>query len=525
MPALPPKLGKNPTPEEVENYREQLEEFQKVLAEKEKAQKVTAKEQEEREAENTRSQARLEKWKQQLTIDSEKLEEEREGFGAQRERLDIDLEKLKIDTKTQETQKKELEEWEKTLKVEQAKIDAMKEEGLPPTGGIDPAIIIQQKQLLEKCFTQNQATTNLVARQLKLEEQREIREKEKEKKEEEKEKLKMATGKGFKPPSFRGVQGERPEAHILRAEDWMDASNPTMEEKQKIKNFRLTLDHHAREWYDTADCKGTWKDLKLGFSRYFSTQGRSVYNLHERWKMFKFNPQTDDIEEFVRNVQETATQLNYGNEAVANMIKTCMPMDMYTSLYEVTDLEKIISKVRDIYARPVTKSTESTTATPAAVPSATPFSAMQGMSAEQYMYLQSQGGENKQKPFKPYVTPQGRGRSRGRGRGGRGRGRGRGGSQENRFQGRGQFSFRGSWQPRGARGRGQRFDKSPNVKKPRVNAKTPNQDKDRCLKCKEFGHWVRDCPQNQKIIIMDKEMEPLLNKNLFQVQLTTTCTL
>ena len=122
---------------------------------------------------------------------------------------------MKIDTKTQETKQKELEDWEKTLKVEQAKIDALKEEGLPPTGGaggIDPAIIIQQKQLLEKCFTQNQATTDLVARQLKLEEQREVREKEKEKKEEEKEKLKMATGKGFKPPSFRGVQGERPEA-------------------------------------------------------------------------------------------------------------------------------------------------------------------------------------------------------------------------------------------------------------------------------------------------------------------------
>ena len=40
--------------------------------------------------------------------------------------------------------------------------------------------------------------------------------------------------------------------------------------------------------------------------------------------MFKFNPQTDDIEEFVRNVQETATQLNYGNEAVANMIKIAL---------------------------------------------------------------------------------------------------------------------------------------------------------------------------------------------------------
>ena len=164
MPALPPKLGKNPTPEEIDQYREQLEEYEKVLTEKEQAQKEAAKEQEEREAENTRAQARLEKWKQQLTVDSEKSEADREGFGAQRERLDIDIEKLRIDTKAQETQKKELEEWEKTLKVEQAKIDVLKEEGLPPAGGLDPAIILQQKQLLEKYFNQNQATTNLVAR-------------------------------------------------------------------------------------------------------------------------------------------------------------------------------------------------------------------------------------------------------------------------------------------------------------------------------------------------------------------------
>ena len=252
-------------------------------------------------------------------------------------------------------------------------------------------------------------------------------------------------------------------------------------------------------WYDTAACNGSWKDLKLEFSRYFSTQGRSVYNLHARWKNFKFNPAKDDIEEFVRNVQETAKQLNYGNEAVSNMIKTSMPMSMYTSLYEMTDLEKIISKVRDIYAKPITKPDDADPTVPSAVTTTTPFSAMYDMSAEQYMYLQGQNGDNKQKPFKPYVTPQGRGRSRGRGRGGRGRGaRGRGGSQENRgFLGRGQFSFRGSWQPRGARGRGQRFDKSPNVKKPRVNAKTPNQDKDRCLKCNEFGHWAKDCPQNK----------------------------
>ena len=176
----------------------------------------------------------------------------------------------------------------------------------------------------------------------------------KDKKEEEREKQKLTRDKGFKLPFFKCVQCERPEAHMLRAEDWIKASNPWMKD-QKIKNFRLTLDHHAREWYDKADGKRTRKYFKLGFSRYFSTQGRSVKNLHNRWKEFKFNLQTDDIEEFVRDVQETVAQLKYNDEAVGNMIKTCMPMEIHTSVYEVTDLEKIITKVRDIYARPANK--------------------------------------------------------------------------------------------------------------------------------------------------------------------------
>ena len=144
---------------------------------------------------------------------------------------------------------------------------------------------------------------------MKLEEDREARERRRDKKEEES----LATGKGIKPPSFKGNPGDRPEAHILRAEDWMDASNPDMTDAAKVKNFRLTLDHHAREWYDKADCKTSWKKMKLEFSRYFSTQGRSMRNLLSRWKEFKFDPQKDDIEEFVRDVQETGKQWRRSN--------------------------------------------------------------------------------------------------------------------------------------------------------------------------------------------------------------------
>ena len=157
----------------------------------------------------------------------------------------------------------------------------------------------------------------------------------------------------------------------------MDASNPDMTDLAKVKNFRHTLDHHAREWYDKADCKTSWKKMKLEFSRYFSTQGRSMENLLNRWKGFKFDPKKDDIEEFVRDVQETAVQLKYDDEATANMVKTSMPMAMYTSTESEENLEKIITKVRDIYAKPLSKSQAPTdaaaSASSAGVPSATPF--------------------------------------------------------------------------------------------------------------------------------------------------------
>ena len=77
-----------------------------------------------------------------------------------------------------------------------------------------------------------------------LEEKRELRESDEAKRM----RLKDSIGRGVKPPVFRGDKGERPEAYILREEDWMEASNPGMTDAMKVKNFKLTLDHHAREW-------------------------------------------------------------------------------------------------------------------------------------------------------------------------------------------------------------------------------------------------------------------------------------
>ena len=47
------------------------------------------------------------------------------------------------------------------------------------------------------------------------------------------------------PPIFKGLPGERPEAHLLRANDWMDTYN--ILPVNKPANFKHTRNHLARE--------------------------------------------------------------------------------------------------------------------------------------------------------------------------------------------------------------------------------------------------------------------------------------
>ena len=53
------------------------------------------------------------------------------------------------------------------------------------------------------------------------------------------------------PPIFKGLPGERPDAHIYAAEDWMEAMH--FREDQYIDKFKHTLNHLAQEWYHSLE--------------------------------------------------------------------------------------------------------------------------------------------------------------------------------------------------------------------------------------------------------------------------------
>ena len=409
-----------------------------------------------------------------LAIERDKVEARSVFVASEEEALKKDEKKYTDKLNILKMQQAEAKVEEKRLKALQKELE---ERGGAGGGtGLPPAltdILLQQKTLLEK--------------QVKLEQEREDREQEELKKRSKR----VLVGKGIKPPIFRGDDGERPEAHLMRALDWLEATDPSMTEAQRVQNFRLTLDHNAREWYDKADCKDTWENMRTQFSQFFSTQGKSIFNLQKRWNSFSYNDETDDIEVFLRDVQETAKQLKYSDELVCTMIKANVPRSLAYSLYKYDKLDELVSAVRNqlAKAKPISSAGGATGTTA----NTSPFSAMKPADAS-YFNIEDGNGQ-KQKPFKPNVTPQGRGKRRGRGgRGGRGRGQNFQ-KNDNRQggQGRGQ-SFRGGWQPRGKGGRGGRgsFDKSPNIRKPKVASKTPNQN--RCFNCNEPGHFYRECP-------------------------------
>ena len=64
-----------------------------------------------------------------------------------------------------------------------------------------------------------------------------------------------------------------------------------------------------------------------------------------------FDPNTDDIEEYIRDVREAVKQLRHGDDAVLNLLKATMPTELYGTLYGHDNLYIVMTMLKDIYAK------------------------------------------------------------------------------------------------------------------------------------------------------------------------------
>ena len=349
-------------------------------------------------------------------------------------------------------------------------------------------------------------------------------------------------------PVFKGKKGEDPEDHILKVEDYFEL-HQIDDQQDKIKRFKDTLFETARKWaqtlnyteevvkfdYDPAIEDDKKASMKYLFLRRFAKEGRTLEAVYSAWGSLTFDPNKDDIEQFIQKVEELAKKLGYNEDAQVMAVKSVLPRDVYGICMTYKTLKEFKTFLIDLFANPKMREAVPGTASVSGEPGvfsigqhvenkvvnptmADVSKIHQDMNVLQVRFNKISSADFRSKaskPWKPEVTPPKRRGGFNRGRGGKqyenayrsdrfkneNDGQSRDTSQRdnagnfrNRGQGRGRFksNFRGKGRGRGG------FDKSPNVRRPRVASKTVDKDKMRCHYCNEFGHFIRECSKKTR---------------------------
>ena len=349
-------------------------------------------------------------------------------------------------------------------------------------------------------------------------------------------------------PIFKGKKGEDPEDHILKVEDYFGL-HQIDDQQDKIKRFKDTLFETARKWaqtlnyteevekfdYDPAIKDDKKASMKYLFLRRFAKEGRTLEAAYSAWGSLTFDPNKDDIEQFIQKVEELAKKLGYNEDAQVMAVKSVLPRDVYGICMTYKTLKELKTFLIDLFANPKMREAVPGTASVSGEPGvfsigqhvenkvvnptmADVSKIRQDMDALQVRFNKISSADFRSKtskPWKPEVTPPKRRGGFNRGRGGKqydnayrndrfkneNEGHSRDTSQRdnagnfrNRGQGRGRFksNFRGKGRGRGG------FDKSPNVRRPRVASRTVDKDKMRCHYCNEFGHFIRECSKKTR---------------------------
>ena len=142
-------------------------------------------------------------------------------------------------------------------------------------------------------------------------------------------------------PIFKGKKEEDPEDHILKVEDYFGVHHIT-EQKDKIDRFKDTLFETARKWaqtlnytevtkfdYNPATAGDKVASMKYLFLARFAKEGRTLEAAYSAWGALTFDPNKDDIEQFVLKVEELAKKLGYNEDAQVMAVKSVLPRDVY----------------------------------------------------------------------------------------------------------------------------------------------------------------------------------------------------
>ena len=192
--------------------------------------------------------------------------------------------------------------------------------------------------------------------------------------------------------------------------------------------------------YDPTNEDDKKASMKYLFLRRFAKEGRTLEAAYSAWGSLTFDPNIDDIEQFILKVEELAKKLGYNEDAQVLAVKSVLPRDVYGFCMTYKKLKDLKTFLIELFSNPKMReavpgmtgvSSDSSVFSigqhmenNVVSPTTTDVSKIrQDMNALQVRFSKISSadfrGKSSSKPWKPEVTPLRRRGGFNRGRGGR----------------------------------------------------------------------------------------------------------
>ena len=323
------------------------------------------------------------------------------------------------------------------------------------------------------------------------------------------------------------------------------------DEDTKVERFCLTILGEARLWYHSLGPLGntTWAQLQNLFRQRYSKLGNTCEQLFHAWRSFTFDENTETIDSYVIRIRQIATLLGYGEPQILEVFKNTLLTKLYWILFPIEDLRQAVDMAKRILTKEKLDK-QLTGQTPTS-----PFMSVRdgtdrrvsfntreelGDKIDKLTVIMSKlaaKDSHERRPFKPQMYKS-RGQSRSYGKGGyqtrsdsgsrryivnnRSRQNYRGNRFRGNFRGYGSQNDRENYRNEGygsnnrdrnrsrertlTRSYGNGRDRSSSNDRSRSGSRaSANRDRIRCYACREYDHFVRDCPNSRE----ERDLEQL----------------
>ena len=155
----------------------------------------------------------------------------------------------------------------------------------------------------------------------------------------------------FPSATFDGKDKSLTRAHWQSFRDFVDrqtwaSRNADENFEEQLRYFKMTLRDLARLWFESNTFTDL-KDLAHKFLTEFSPYGKRQRDWLHQWVNLKFNPDTDNIDEYIQKFRDLAQLLNYPEAHQVQIFKMAMPPTVELQLRSIDNLEQLLRDAKE----------------------------------------------------------------------------------------------------------------------------------------------------------------------------------